>query len=135
MLRCAHHVNMSARVKRQASVLKALAKAHPHVCRVILKRADKDLLKCLSECAYNILRGNVKLKPAEKARLTKYKQKLRKVSDKKTSLKEKQKLVQTGGFLPALLAPLLTSVIAPLAGEAVKGIAKAVAKKKRKKHG
>ena len=135
MLRCAHHVNMSARVKRQASVLKALAKAHPHICRVILKGADKDLLKCLSECAYNILRGNVKLKPAEKARLTKYKQKLRKVSDKKTSLKEKQKLVQTGGFLPALLAPLLTSVIAPLAGEAVKGIAKAVAKKKRKKHG
>ena len=133
--RCAHHVNMSARVKRQAPVLKALAKAHPHVCQVILKGADKDLLKCLSECAYNILRGNVKLKPAEKARLTKYKQKLRKVADKKTSLKQKQKLVQTGGFLPALLAPLLTSVIAPLAGEAVKGIAKAVTKKRRRKNG
>ena len=121
--RCTHHVSMSARVKRQAPVLKALAKAHPHVCQVILKGADKDLLKCLSECSYNILRGNVKLKPAEKARLTKYKQKLRKVADKKTSLKHKQKLVQTGGFLPALPALLLTSVIAPLAGEAVKGIA------------
>ena len=135
MLRCAHHVNMSTRVKRQAPTLKALAKAHPHVCQAILKGADKDLLKCLSECAYNILRGNVKLTAAEKARLTKYKQKLRKVSDKKTSLKKKQKLVQSGGFLPALLAPLLTSVIAPIAGEAVKGIAKAVAKKRRKKHG
>ena len=133
--RCAHHVNMSTRVKRQANILKALATAHPHVCHVILKGADKDLLKCLSECAYNILQGNVTLTSAQKARLTKYKQKLRKVANRKTSLKEKQKLVQTGGFLPALLAPLLTSVIAPLAGEAVKGIAKAVAKKRRRKHG
>ena len=133
--RCAHHVNMSARVKRQAPILKVLAKADPHICQAILKGAPNDLLKCLSECAYNILRGNVKLKPAEKARLTKYKQKLRKVADEKSSLKEKQKVLQTGGFLPALLAPLLTSVIAPLAGEAVKGIAKAIAKKKRKKHG
>ena len=126
---------MSSRVRRQAPVLKVLGKAHPHVCQAILRGADKELLKCLSECAYNILRGNVKLTPAQKARLTKYKQKLRKVADRKTNLKQKQKLVQTGGFLPALLAPLLTSVIAPLAGEAVKGIAKAVAKKRRKKHG
>lgn len=117
---------MSARVKKQAHLLKALAKAHPHVCHVILKGADKELLKCLSECAYNILQGNVTLTKSQKARLTKYKQKLRKVANKKTSLKEKHKLVQTGGFLPALLAPLLSSVIVPLAGEVVKGIAKSV---------
>ena len=123
---------MSSRVKRQAHILKALSKAHPHVCHAILRGADKDLLKCLSECAYNILRGNVKLSAAQKTRLTKYKQKLRKVADKKTSLKQKQRIAQTGGFLPALLAPLLTSIIAPLAGEAIKGIAKAVTKKRRK---
>ena len=127
--------SMSARVKRQARMLKVLAKNDPHVCKAILKGADKDLVKCLSECAYNILRGNVKLTATQKTRLTKYKQKLRKVGNKKTSLKQKQKLVQTGGFLPALLAPLLTSVIAPLAGEAVKGIVKAVSKKRQRKHG
>ena len=123
---------MSSRVQRQAHILRALSKAHPHVCQAILKGANTDLLKCLSECAYNILRGNVKLTAVQKTRLTKYKQKLRKVADRKTSLKQKQKIVQTGGFLPALLAPLLTTVIAPLAGEAIKGIANAVAKKRRK---
>lgn len=124
---------MSTRVKRQASILQALAKAHPHVCKAILKGADKDLLQCLSECAHNILRGNVPLTPNQKAKLTKYKQKIRQVADKQTSLKTKQKTFQTGGFLPALLAPLLSSVIAPLAGQAVKGIIKAVKKKRNGK--
>ena len=121
---------MSALVKRQAHTLKVLAKSKPHVCKSILKEADNDLLKCLSECAYNVLRGNVRLTKPQKTKLAKHKQKLRKVADRKTSLKLKRKLVQSGGFLPALLAPLLVSVIAPLAGEAVKGIVKAVTKKR-----
>ena len=100
---------------------------------IILKGADKDLLQCLSECAHNILRGNVHLTPNQKAKLTKYKQKIRQVADKQTSLKTKQKTFQTGGFLPALLAPLLSSVIAPLAGQAVKGIIKEVKKKRNGK--
>ena len=66
------HIGMSSRVKRQAPILLALAKSHPHVCKAILRGADKDLLHCLSECALNILRGNVPLKPSDKARLTKY---------------------------------------------------------------
>ena len=126
---------MSSRLKRQATVLQALAKSHPHVCQAILQGADKDLLQCLSECANNILRGNVNLTAAQKTQLTKYKQKLRQVADKKTALKRKQQIVQTGGFLPALLAPLIGSVIAPLAEKAVKGIVKAVQKKKRRRHG
>ena len=126
---------MSTRLKRQAPILEALAKGHPHVCKAILKGADKDLLHCLSECAHNILKGNVHLTPAEKARLTKYKQQIRKVGQKKTSLKLKHKLVQTGGLIPALLAPLLAPLIAPLAKTAVKGIIGLTTKKKRRKHG
>ena len=118
---------MTSRVKRQAPLLLALAKAHPHVCKAILRGADKDLLQCLSECALNILKGNVSLKPSEKARLTKYRQKLRKVADKKVSLKQKHKIVQTGGFAPALLAPLLAPLIAPLAKRAVGGLARKAA--------
>ena len=110
---------MTSRVKRQAPLLLALAKAHPHVCKAILRGVDKDLLQCLSECALNILKGNVTLKPSEKTRLTKYRQKLRKVADKKVSLKQKHTIVQMGGFAPALLVPLLTPLIAPLAKRAV----------------
>lgn len=124
---------MSTRVKRQAPVLHTLAKGHPAVCRAILKGCDKDLLQCLSECAHNVLQGNVSLTPGQKSRLTKYKQKLRSVANKKTALKTKQKIVQTGGFLPALLAPLLGSVIVPLAEKAIGGIVKAIQKKKRRR--
>ena len=123
---------MSTRVKRQAHILKALAKAHPHVCQAILKGANNDLLQCLSECAYNILKGNVHLTPTQKTKLTKYKLKIRQVADKQVALKKKQKTLQTGGFLPLLLAPLLSSVIGPLAGQAVKGIINAIKKKKKK---
>ena len=130
--RWVHIAAMSTRVKRQAQVLRVLAKSHPHVCKAILRGADKDLLFCLSECAYNILRGNVSLTPAQKAKLTRYKQKIRQVANKKTALKQKQQIVQTGGFLPALLAPLLGSVITPLAEKAVGGIVKAIQKKRRR---
>ena len=123
---------MSSRVKRQAHVLQTLAKAHPHVCRSILRGADKDLLQCLSECALNVLKGNVKLTSTEKAKLTKYRQKLRKVSDKKVSLKQKQKIVQTGGFVPALLAPVVKAVVAPLLGKAIGGVVSGLIKKVKK---
>ena len=122
---------MSTRITRQAATLQTLANAHPHVCQAILKGANPDLLKCLSECAHNILKGNIPLSPEEKAELIKYKQKVRQVANKRIALKTKRKTLQTGGFLPALLAPLLSSVIAPLAGQAVKGIIKAVRKKKK----
>lgn len=115
---------MSSRIKRQASLLQVLAKSHPHVCQAILRGADKDLLQCLSECALNILNGNVKLKPTDKARLTKYKQKLRKIANKKVSLNQKHKIVQSGGFVPALLAPLLAPIIAPLAKTVLGGLLK-----------
>ena len=63
---------------------------------------------------------------------TKYKQKLRKIANKKVSLKQKHKIVQTGGFVPVLLAPLLKPVIVPLAGKllhsAIKGMLNKVGK-------
>ena len=112
----------TSRLKRQVPLLLVLAKAHPSVCKTILRSADRDLLQCLSECALNILKGNVKLKPSDKARLTKYRQKLRKVADKRVSLIEKHNIVQTGGFALALMAPLMAPLIAPLAKGALSGL-------------
>ena len=112
---------MSSHLKHQAPLLQALAQAHPHICKAILRGADKDLLQCLSECALNVMRGNLTLTGPQKAKLTKFKQKLRKVGNKKVSLKEKHKIVQTGGFAPALLAPLVKPVIASLAGKVLSG--------------
>ena len=113
---------MTSRLKRHVPLILVLAKAHPTICKAILRSADRNLLQCLTESVLNILKGNVKLKPSYKARLTKYHQNLRKVADNRVSLKEKQKIVQTGGFVPALLAPLLAPLIAPLAEGALSGL-------------
>ena len=123
---------MSARVKRNAHVLHVLAQSHPRVVKCIIQGADKDLTDCIGECAHNVLKGNVTLKPSEKARLTKYKLKLRKIASRKATLKSRKNILQTRGFLPAFLAPLLGSVILPLAKKAVGGIIKSIHKKRKK---
>ena len=76
---------------------------------------DPELIRALCECAHNILRGNVQMTPQEKERLRKYQTKLRLLARKNVSVKQKRRhLQQTGGFLPALLAPLAASVVIPL---------------------
>ncbi len=110
---------MSSRVQRNAHVLSVLAKAKPAVCKAILKEANKDLVNCLCECAYNTLKGNVSLSKAQKAKLARHKRELRAVVTKSASHNKKKQLFQKGGFLPALLAPLLAPVIAPLAKKVI----------------
>lgn len=115
---------MSAKVRRHANTLALLAKAKPALCQAVVKGADKDFIHCLCECAHNILKGSVSLTKAQKAKLARYKQGLRNVVKKTTSLQRKRKIFQTGGFLPALLGPLLAPVIAPLATRVIGKILK-----------
>ena len=62
-------------------------------------------------CAHNILIGAVRLTPREKVRLGKYKDKLRLIANRRLSISRKRREIQqNGGFLPALLAPLATSL-------------------------
>ena len=107
---------MSGRMKKQALFLQVLIKTkNAKLRKAILEHADPELIKALCECAHNILQGNVQMTPLEKTRLRKYKSKLRLISCKNVSVKQKRlKLQQTGGFLPALLAPLAANVIIPL---------------------
>jgi len=64
-------------------------------------------------CAKNVLKGNVPLSNAQMSMLRPRREDLRTLSVKKTSLAKKRKIIQKGGFLPALLAPAL-SVLAGL---------------------
>ena len=82
--------------------------------KAILVHSDSDLICSICECAWNILRGNVSLTPKEKSKLRKYKKHLRTLASKKVSTVRKRKVLQTGGFLSALLAPLAGSILIPL---------------------
>ena len=76
--------------------------------RDIIRKCDNDLICSLSECCHNVLKGNVPLTPAQKVKLRRKKHNLRKLSIKKTSIKARKKILQRGGFLGALITPILS---------------------------
>ena len=111
---------MTKRLKAHLDELKVLKKAKPSLRKAIIKSGDSDLICCLSECCHNILNGNIKLSAKGKNSLHKHRKHLRDLASKKLSLRKKRNiLVQKGGFLPALLAPIL-SVAASLIGGLIK---------------
>ena len=89
-----------------------------------MQHSDKKLVNAICECSKNILTGNIELSPEEYETLKKYKRHLRELSSRKTSIKKKKELIQKGGFLPALIAPLIG-----LLGSVISGV---IARKSKK---
>ena len=121
-------------LKKHAKVICLLAKAKPKAIRNIISSADKDLIKTVNACAYNVLKGNVKITPAQKKRLRRYRESLATLSLKKTPLKTSRALLMKGsGLVTALLgtiAPLLLNTVLPAI---VKPVLSAVKKKRAEK--
>ena len=99
---------MSARLTENFFKLKLLKEASPKMRKKILKDCKKNLLCCICECALNVLKGNVPLKKSQKSKLRRFKERLRKLVSKKTRVKIKKRIVQSGGFIGALLTPVLS---------------------------
>ena len=100
---------MSSRLHRHANLLRALHKANPKLrSRLVKKHCNKDFVCCITECVRKLLKGNVPLSPVQKKKLSSKKKALRQIALKKISLKKKQKLIQSGGFLGALLGPIVS---------------------------
>ena len=100
------------RIKLNYHNLHTLKDANPKVRKAIISNCDKDLINSVSECALNVLRGNITLSNCKKGRLRKFKRQLRAVVDKRVPVTIKKRLIiQRGGFL----VPLLTAVLPALA--------------------
>ena len=96
------------KLKRHYNSLRLLHKGKSRNCRKILKTGGSGLMNCLCEISKNVLKGNVPLTRLQTKKLSPHKHTLRKLLDKKKlSLIKKQRLVQKGGFLNALLGPVL----------------------------
>lgn len=120
---------MTRRIQKHMSVLKQLCRCGVKKRKELLKKGGRNIKLCLSECALNILKGNVPLNKKQFGKLKKHRKSLQTLSKKNISNKKSQQLVQRGGFLPMLLSPILGA----LASAAVKGIAGKIAQKKKKK--
>lgn len=118
----------SAKMDKYGAHLNVLVTATPEMTKAIIKAADNGLINCLCECSYNVLKGNVPLTPSQMNKLSQHKTDLRKLAEKKTSIPSKKRILQKGGFLSALLGPLLGLIGPGLIGPAVKNIALPIAK-------
>ena len=98
----------SERLTKLAPLLRRLKHSVGKKRRDIIKKYDNDLICSLSEYCHNVLKGNVPLTPAQKVKLRRHKHDLHKRSTKKTSIKARKKILQRGGFLGALITPILS---------------------------
>ncbi len=100
---------MSKRLHKHVELLKILKNSNPKQRKALLEAANNSLILCICECIHNLLRGNLRISSAKKQQLKKHTNILREIADRKTKVDKKRALlVQNGGFLPALLAPVLT---------------------------
>lgn len=119
-------------LRRHADALCILAKAQPKVVRQLIAGADKDLIDTLSECAANVLDGNMPLDPQHKRRLAKHADALRGLRRRQASQRAKKALLMEGGFVGLLagtVAPLLLKAIPSI----VSGVGSLIARRKRRR--
>lgn len=83
----------------------------------MLRTANKSQIHCLCEICLNVLEGNV---PVQVKKLHKYRNAIRKIANRSTSMNQKKKILvnQAGGFLPLIL-PAVLSGLAGMVGKAI----------------
>ena len=93
--------------RKQGEMLKRLKRMRPKAMKATIKSANRQLVNALCEGSVNVLKGNVPMTPYQKRRLRRYKKDLRALVNRKVSVKRKKTVLQKGGFLSALLPPLI----------------------------
>jgi hypothetical protein len=100
------------RLTRQVHLLRVLYGANASLRKIMLRKASKDFLYCLSDVAYNLLHGNLPLTRRQRAALKRHKKTIRLLGQHKTSadMIRKELLQKQKPFYRALLGPLLEKI-------------------------
>lgn len=89
-------------------------KLKPELKKHVLN-ATKDQINSITEIAVNTLRGNIPFTKRAKNKLQQHKESIRALAKPKLPLKKRKELItQEGGFLPALLTPIIVSLASEL---------------------
>jgi len=75
---------MSNRVRSYLPVLRRIYKVDDKAKRDFVRKCDRGFLDCISECAKNVLKGNVPLTGRQKTKLRRSQNDLRELSVMKT---------------------------------------------------
>jgi len=105
------------RLRRNLDFLQLYRKGDKQFRKNLLKKATKEHINTVCECAHNTLCGNIPLSSAQKSKLAKHKALLRKLGNRRIALQKKRKLlVQKGGaLLPLLIGPILSALLSTVA--------------------
>lgn len=99
---------MSQLVKRNLPAIKRLHRMKPKDRKKFIKDYSQDFLDAVSECAKNLLSGNLPLSSTQFKKLRRYKKALRLLSSRKSTVDTRRRsLQQKGGFIGPLLGPLI----------------------------
>ena len=101
---------MSRRVQQLLPVLKQLGRMSTKAKKKFIKTCNKDFVHCICECVRNLLKGRVPIKGNHLKCLARHKQSIRQLALKKTSLTNRKKILQKGGFIGALIPPLISGL-------------------------
>ena len=99
-------------IKKNEYVLRIFAKGDPITTKYIICGADRQLLHCFVDGAHNIVEENIPLQLKRKERNL---ESIKSIKKKELSDKKQKQILLDGGFLPALLALILGTVIPSLA--------------------
>ena len=98
-------------MRQYMPMLRRIVRMRENERRAYLKDCDKRIIEYFSECARNILKNNVPLKPKQFDCLKRQKKNVRALAKKNTSLKKKRRIVhQRRGFLSTLILPAITAL-------------------------
>jgi len=75
---------MSQRIQRYLPILKKITRMGDRAQRRLIQKCDRDLIDCFSECAKNVLNGNVDPNSRQFARLKREKKDVRALARKRT---------------------------------------------------
>ncbi len=99
------------KLRDHRAFLQMLSKSTPKYRKTLINGAPPEIMKLLSECALNILKGTITLTKDEKSNLRKHRNQLRQMATPKVSTRTKKKIVQKGGMLQAMLKPILKAAL------------------------
>ena len=113
---------MSKLLKAHLKTLRSLKRRSETERKQFFKTCNRGAVDCCCEIARNILNKNVPLTQRHLKSLRRHGKKLHDLARVRTSLATKRKILQTGGFLPLLLSPLLglvSNIIGSVASKAI----------------
>ena len=107
----AMRMKKDSKLRKHFPLLTYLQSLSPHAQKSLIKGATREILEAFSEICLNLIRKKVKLSPGQIYKLRPFEEEIYQLALKKHSVTKKKEIIQTGGFLGALLGSVLPALI------------------------